>query len=121
MVAVVDEKIAFGRDQVISSTQASKNFGEVRRRAKKTPLFVTDKNASIDTVIIGYDEFEQMAVELDHLRQQVVYAVVSQRIAEADANPAHCSLALEDVLDTKAYQQFMELDPGAESDEELFE
>lgn len=121
MVAVVDDRITFGRDQVISSTQASKNFGEVRRRAKKNPLFVTDKNASIDTVIIGYDEFEEMAVELDHLRQQVVYAVVADRIAEADAEPDHQPLALEEVLGAEAYQRFLETDPGTESDEELFE
>lgn len=121
MVAVVGDKIAFGRDQVISSTQASKNFGEVRRRAKKTPLFVTDKNASIDTVIIGYDEFEEMAVELDRLRQQVVYAVVAERVAEADADPAHRPISFEDAIGAEQYQRFLAMDPGAESDEDLFE
>lgn len=121
MVAVVNDRIAFGRDQIISSTQASKNFGEVRRRAKSTPLFVTDKNSSIDTVIIGYDEFEQMAVELDRFRQQVVYVVASDRIAEADADPAHRSIPLADVLAVEEYQRFLEMDLGDESDEDLFE
>lgn len=28
MVAVIDKKLVFGREQVLTSTQASKNFGE---------------------------------------------------------------------------------------------
>ena len=71
MVVVADGKLTFSREQVISSTQASKNFGECRRRARREPLFVTDRNASIETVIVDYDEFEAMAVELERLRQVV--------------------------------------------------
>ncbi len=121
MVVVAEDKIAFGRDQVISSTQASKNFGEVRRRAKTTPLFVTDRNASIDTVIISYDEFEQMAVELDRLRQQIVYAIAANRIAEADADPAHSPILLEDALSEEEYRRFLDSDNDNEPDEALFE
>ena len=58
MVVVADGKLAFSKDRVVSATQASKNFGECRRRAKREPLFVTDRNASIETVIVDYDEFE---------------------------------------------------------------
>ena len=57
MVVVADGKLAFSKDRVVSATQASKNFGECRRRAKREPLFVTDRNASIETVIVDYDEF----------------------------------------------------------------
>ena len=56
MVVVADGKLAFSKDRVVSATQASKNFGECRRRAKREPLFVTDRNASIETVIVDYDE-----------------------------------------------------------------
>lgn len=70
MVVVADGKLAFSKDRVVSATQASKNFGECRRRAKREPLFVTDRNASIETVIVDYDEFEAMAVELEQLRLQ---------------------------------------------------
>ena len=31
MVAVIDKKLVFGREQVLTSTQASKNFGEASR------------------------------------------------------------------------------------------
>ena len=75
MVVVADGKLAFSKDRVVSATQASKNFGECRRRAKREPLFVTDRNASIETVIVDYDEFEAMAVELEQLRLQRLYAI----------------------------------------------
>ena len=68
MVVVADGKLAFSKDRVVSATQASKNFGECRRRAKREPLFVTDRNASIETVIVDYDEFEAMAAPPAPLR-----------------------------------------------------
>ena len=43
MVAVLDKKLVFGRDQVVTSTQASKNFGEVRRRAQSTAVRIGPK------------------------------------------------------------------------------
>ena len=54
MVAVIDNKLVFGREQVLTSTQASKNFGEARRRARREPQFVSDRNDGIDTVNLGY-------------------------------------------------------------------
>ena len=69
MVAVIDKKLVFGREQVLTSTQASKNFGEARRRARREPQFVSDRNDGIDTVIVGFDEFEAMAVALARLAQ----------------------------------------------------
>ena len=35
MVVVADGKLAFSKDRVASATQASKNFGECRRRASR--------------------------------------------------------------------------------------
>ena len=78
MVVVADGKLAFSKDRVVSATQASKNFGECRRRAKREPLFVTDRNASIETVIVDYDEFEAMAVELEQLRLQRAQRHIAQ-------------------------------------------
>ena len=88
MVVVADGKLAFSKDRVVSATQASKNFGECRRRAKREPLFVTDRNASIETVIVDYDEFEAMAVELEQLRLQRLYDVAAQRLAAIDRDPS---------------------------------
>lgn len=120
MVVVADGKLAFSRDQVISSTQASKNFGECRRRAKREPLFVTDRNASIETVIVDYDEFEAMAVELERLRLDRLYATAARRLAEADANPEETLVSFEEMLGDGGYRAFLDIDPDEVPDEELF-
>ncbi len=35
MDAVMNGKLVFGRDQIVSSSQAGKNFGEIRKRARR--------------------------------------------------------------------------------------
>lgn len=120
MVSIANGQLVFSRDQVITSTQASKNFGEVRRRAKQAPLFVSDRNAHIDTVIVDYEEFESMAVELERLRAERIYAVAASRIAGADPSRKN-AVSLEDTLGEGQYARFLEIDPDAEADEDLFE
>lgn len=121
MVAVVDEKLVFGRDQVVTSTQASKNFGEMRRRAKEQPLFVSDRNDGIDTVIVGYEEFESMALELARLREELFYDVAARRVAAADADSHHAPIMLEEVVEKADYQAILSSDIESVSDEEMFE
>lgn len=119
MVVVADGKLAFSRDRIISATQASKNFGECRRRAKHEPLFVTDRNASVDTVILDYDEFEAMAVELEQLRLANFYANATSRLAELDADPS-TGIPFRSILGDEAYEEFLAIDPNDGADEELF-
>lgn len=122
MVAVIDRKLVFGREQVLTSTQASKNFGEARRRARREPLFVSDRNDGIDTVIVGYDEFEAMAVELQELREERLYAAAAARIAEVDGDPDRKMTSLRDVMGHERYDALKAaeaLDPTPDS--ELFE
>jgi PHD/YefM family antitoxin component YafN of YafNO toxin-antitoxin module len=118
--AVKDGRLVFGRDQIVTSSQASKNFGEIRRRAKKAPLYVTGRN-SIDTVIVDYEVFEDMAVELEHLREQQFYASLSQRLREGDADTARESVSLADAMGEAAYADFLGIDPDVVPDEDLFE
>ena len=92
MVVVADGKLAFSKDRVVSATQASKNFGECRRRAKREPLFVTDRNASIETVIVDYDEFE----------------------------PSGETVPFSEILGDEGYDAFLALDPDDLPDGELF-
>lgn len=120
MVVVADGKIAFSRDRIISATQASKNFGECRQRAKHEPLFVTDRNARVDTVIVDYDEFEAMALELERLRLERFYATAAERLAEVDENPHQATVPLSEVLGEEGYQDFLSLDADEISDEVLF-
>jgi PHD/YefM family antitoxin component YafN of YafNO toxin-antitoxin module len=115
---VKDGSLVFSRDQIITSSQASKNFGEIRRRARKAPLYVADRN-NIDTVIVDYETFEEMAVELERLREQQFYASLSQRLREGDADSARKSILLADAMGDAAYAECLRLDPEAVSDEDL--
>ncbi len=120
MVAIANDQLVFSRDQVVTATQASKNFGEIRRRAKRAPLFVSDRNARIDTVIVDFEEFESMAVELERLRSERFYAVAARRIADAEGcGPEGPSL--EETLGEEGYKRFLGIDPNTERDEDLFE
>lgn len=124
MVTVIDGKLMFGRDQVVTSTQAGKNFGEMKRRASESPVFVADRNEGIDTVIVSFDEFEQMAVELDALRREKLYATAAERIDRAAADPDHVPIALQEAMGEEEYEQFLTIDPDDPndvSDEKLFE
>lgn len=121
MDAVKDGKLTFSRDQVVSSSQAAKNFGEMRRRAKNAPLYVADRNSGIDTVIVGFDEFEALAVELEELRLQRFYDAAAMRIARGDADPNRQPVDLADVMGELDYEAWTELDPEIISDKDLFE
>lgn len=121
MVTVVDEKLVFGREQVLTSTQASKNFGEARRRARREPQYVSDRNDGIDTVIVGFDEFEAMAVELERLREERLHAIAAARLAQGDVDPSRKGIPFADVVGDERFKTMVETeasDPIA--DGELF-
>ena len=119
MVAVIDKKLVFSRSQVLTSTQASKNFGEARRRAHGEPQFVSDRNDGIDTVIVSFDEFEAMAVELEELREERLHAVAATRIAQD--GDVHNGIPFADVVGRERFDA-MEASEAADpvGDEELF-
>lgn len=79
--AVMNRRLVFGRDQIVSSSQAGKNFGEIRKRARKDLQFVSDWSI-IDTVIVNRETFEGMAIELKELQEQPLYAKVAPRSQE---------------------------------------
>ncbi len=73
--------------QLVSSKNASKKFGEVRKKAQEVPQFVMD-NGSVDTVIIGYDLYEEMYDRLTQLEQAEERRILFERIDQIDRNPA---------------------------------
>ncbi len=122
MVAVIDKKLVFGRGQVLTSTQASKNFGEARRRARKEPQFVSDRNDGIDTVIVGFDEFEAMAVELQQLREERLYAMAAARLSQGDADPNREGISVADDMGRERFDALVAAEATDPiSDAELFE
>ena len=122
MVAVIDRKLVFGRGQVLTSTQASKNFGEVRRRARREPQFVSDRNDGIDTVIVSFDEFEAMAVELEQLREERLHTIAAARLAQDDADPNRKPIPFADVVGRNRFDAMLAAEAEDPiSDSELFE
>lgn len=121
MVPVIDGKVAFSRDQVVTSTQASKNFGEMRRRAKDRPLYVSDRNGGIGTVIVDFGEFEAMAIEIERLQEAMLRQTAASRIERANADAGHRSIPLKDVVGSEVYETIMGLDTESVSDADLFE
>ena len=121
MVAVIDKKLVFGREQVLTSTQASKNFGEARRRARREPQFVS-RNDGIDTVIVGFDEFEAMAVELEQLREERLHAIAAARLAQGDADSNRKGIPFSDTVGRERFEAMLEAEATDPIfDEELFE
>ncbi|MDR6552544.1 hypothetical protein [Paenibacillus qinlingensis] len=52
-------KPTFTADQLVSSSVPSKKFGELRKKAKQQPQFITE-NGAVDTVLVGYEYYEQL-------------------------------------------------------------
>lgn len=79
-------KPTFNVDQLITSTEASKRFGEIRKKAQQEPQYITD-NGNVDTVMIGYDLFEKLYDRLSQLEQLEEERTLLQRIERLEQNP----------------------------------
>lgn len=77
------EKPTFNREQLISASVAAKQFGELRKKAQRLPQFITD-NGNVDTVVMGYEYFEQMYQRLRELEEQEEARILTERIERLD-------------------------------------
>ncbi|MFB5676347.1 hypothetical protein ACE3NQ_08095 [Paenibacillus terreus] len=80
-------KPTFNVDQMITSSEASKKFGELRKRAQQLPQYITE-NGSVETVVIGYKMFEQLYDRLTQLEEKEEERILLERIESLDVNPA---------------------------------
>jgi hypothetical protein len=112
------DKPRFNVDQVNSATYASKRFGDIRKKAKELPQFISENN-SIDTVVLDYKVYEEMYAELQALRELTWQFEIARRLEKADSTNVRYSL--QDVLGEDEYEEFRNIDPNAIPDEELFE
>ncbi|CAM4153119.1 hypothetical protein L1N85_08170 [Paenibacillus alkaliterrae] len=79
-------KPTFDVDQLVTSSDASKKFGELRRKAKELPQYITD-NGTVDTVLIGYDLFEQIYDRLTRLEEEEEQRILLQRLERIERDP----------------------------------
>jgi hypothetical protein len=109
------DKPRFNVDQVNSATYASKRFGEIRKKAKELPQFISENNC-VDTVVLDYKAYEEMYAELQALREMTWELEIAHRLEST--NPRY---SLQEVLGEDEYKEFRNIDPNAIPDEELFE
>lgn len=80
-------KLSITKDQMVKSSEASKRFGQIRRKAKDTPLYITD-NGNIDSVLLGYEYFEKMYERLMELEKREEERLLSKRIDDLENDPS---------------------------------
>lgn len=115
----VVEKPQFNVDQVIPASIAARRFGEVRKNAKVLPQFISENNR-IDSVVQSYEDYEEMYMELEFLREMVRDSNLYMRIQRADSDPINRH-TLKEVMGDVSYEEFQKIDPNAIADEDLFE
>lgn len=58
---------AYRREEIVSSSQASKQLGEVLNQAKRKGRMVLSRNNRLEAVILPIEEYEDMVDDLEHL------------------------------------------------------
>lgn len=67
-MASLRTKPVFNVDQLVSNTEAAKKFGELRKKAKLLPQYITD-NGNVDTVLLSYELYEALYQRLAEVEQ----------------------------------------------------
>lgn len=86
-VGSVMGKPTFGADQLVSSSDATRNFGKLRKKAKNAPQFITD-NGTVDTVILDYKYYEHLYTRLMELEEAEEARILRTRIDRLEKDPS---------------------------------
>ncbi|AYY25029.1 hypothetical protein [Bacillus cereus group sp. FL121] len=115
-VGIVMDKPKFSVDQIISASYASKRFGEVRKKAKALPQFISDNN-KVDTVVLDYAQFEKLYMELSELQEIVRKMELMDRVHDLDENP-QIAVNFQSILSKKEKEALQHYNPY---EDDLFE
>lgn len=58
---------AYRREEIVSSSKASKQLGEVLNEAKRKGRVVLSRNNRLEAVILPIEEYESIVEDLEHL------------------------------------------------------
>ncbi|MBI3030576.1 MAG: type II toxin-antitoxin system Phd/YefM family antitoxin [Candidatus Rokubacteria bacterium] len=58
---------AYRREEIVSSSRASKHLGEVLNEAKRKGRMVLSRNNRLEAVILPIEEYEGIVEDLEHL------------------------------------------------------
>ncbi|MBU7318232.1 antitoxin VbhA family protein [Paenibacillus oleatilyticus] len=89
-------KPTFHVDQLVSSSEASKKFGEVRKKAKSLPKYITE-NRNVDT-FQRLNQLEQQELQREGTLSHDPVATASDKDIHAAMRQAQASLAIEGLV-----------------------
>jgi prevent-host-death family protein len=58
---------AYRREEIVSSSEASKHLGQVLKEVKRTGRIVLSRNNRLEAVILPIEEYEGIVEDLEHL------------------------------------------------------
>ena len=76
---VIVERLFIATDQMVSATDASKKFKEIRQKAKEEPQYILDRG-NIDSVLMDFNQFEKMVLRLQELEEERLMFEVANRL-----------------------------------------
>ena len=74
-------------DQIISTTAVSRSFKQTREKAQEVPLFVTNAQGEIDTVVVGFHQFEEMSEMIVKQAALIEEFELLSRLRDAENSP----------------------------------
>ncbi len=58
---------SYSRDEIVPSSRASKQFGELLNEARRKGRVVLSRNNKLEAVILPIEEYEELVGDLEHL------------------------------------------------------
>lgn len=74
-------------DQIISTTAVARSFKKTREKAQEVPLFVTNAQGEIDTVVVGFHQFEEMSEMIVRQAALIEELEILSRLRDAETSP----------------------------------
>ena len=59
--------IAYRREEIVSTSEASKKLGKVLRDARQKGRIVLSRNNRLEAVILPVEDYEEMVEDLEHI------------------------------------------------------
>ena len=98
--------VTYAREEIISSSKASKNFGEILEKLKsgKAEKIVISKNNELEAVIIPIEEFETIKEAFEIVEHLEIYKLLDER-GDKKAIKALDNLILESGFERKELEK----------------
>ncbi|MEW8967769.1 hypothetical protein [Exiguobacterium alkaliphilum] len=79
--------VSLTADQIIPTTTVTRSFKKVREKAQAVPLFVTNAQGEIDTVLVGFNQFEEMTELIQRQAALLEELELLSRLNDATQHP----------------------------------